>query len=64
MTPADVILLMDVLFEVRIALAPDGEHLAVTGNAAAIACATSKLTEMKPELLGYLRATTTYEVTP
>jgi hypothetical protein len=63
MTPADVILLMDVLFEVRIALAPDGEHLAVTGNAAAIECATPKLTQMKPELLGYLRATTN-EVTP
>jgi hypothetical protein len=52
----DTLLLLDVLFEVRVALAPDGEHLAVSGSSDAIALATPKLLQLKPEILEHLRA--------
>jgi hypothetical protein len=58
MTVADTLMLLDVLFEVRVVVAPDGEHLAVTGNAEAIAFATPKLLQLKPEIMAHLRGLT------
>ncbi|MDO8500456.1 MAG: hypothetical protein Q7S20_01275 [Gemmatimonadaceae bacterium] len=56
MTIPDMLLWLDVMYEVRVALAPDGEHLLVTGNADAIRCAAPKLSQMKPAILDHLRA--------
>lgn len=58
MTAEDRLLMLDVLFEVRVRLAPDGEHLAVRGNPEAVECATPMLMQRKAELLKYLNTTT------
>lgn len=57
MTPRDVLTALDVAFGVRVGLAPDGQHLKVTGNAVAVACATPRLLRDKTEIVRHLTAT-------
>ena len=60
----DKLLMLDVLFDVRVSLAPDGEHIELRGAPAAIECATPKLLQLKPELVEHLRATASSTRTP
>jgi hypothetical protein len=56
MTTEDCLLLLDVLFDVRIGLTLDGEHLSVTGNAEALELLTPRLLQLKPAIVAHLRA--------
>jgi len=55
MTPADVLMLLDVLFGVRIALHPNGQQLLVSGPADTLAAAEPALRLYKSALLDHLR---------
>ncbi len=57
MTIQDSLTVLDVLYDVQVALAPDGAHLHVTGNPHAIALATPKILLLKPAILDHLRTT-------
>jgi hypothetical protein len=63
LTAADRVLMLDILFDVHVKLHPDGQRLDVQGPADAVHAAAPALRLHKAELLGYLRATTTNEVT-
>ena len=52
----DRLLLLDVLLDVRVRLAPDREHLAVSGAREAVGWATPLLVKMKSEIVAHLRA--------
>lgn len=47
--------MLDVLFDVRVRLAPDREHLELRGRSEAVECATPKVLQLKPGLVAYLR---------
>lgn len=55
MTVEDRLLMLDVLLDVRVRLAPDGERLAVSGAPDAVRCATPVLLQIKPEIVAHLR---------
>jgi len=55
MTPRDIVTGLDVAFGVRIGLAPDGQHLKVTGNAVAVACATPRILKDRTAILKHLQ---------
>lgn len=50
-----MLLMLDVLFDVRVRLSQDREHLELRGSEQAVSCAMPKLLEMKPRLIAYLR---------
>ena len=54
LTPADRIVMLNVLYGVRVAVAPDGRHLRVTGPSAAVHAAAPMLRHRRDELLAYL----------
>jgi hypothetical protein len=56
MTPADRLLLLDVMFDVHVTLADDGEHLIARGPEAALEAAEPSLRLHKPELIAQLRS--------
>ncbi len=59
MTVRDQLTSLAVMFDVHVALTLDGEHLRVTGgNSEAVGCATPRLMQIKPEIVGYLREAT------
>lgn len=56
MTPEDVLLMLDVLFDVRVRLAPDREHLELRGASKAVECASPMVLLRKPEIVAHLRS--------
>lgn len=55
MTIEDKLLMLDVFFDVRVTLAPDGEHIEIRGAPAAAAFAEPRLVQLKPEIIAHLR---------
>ena len=55
MTPRDIVTGLDVAFGVRVGLAPDGQHLKVTGNPVAVACATPRILKDRTAILTHLQ---------
>jgi hypothetical protein len=65
MNAADVLTLLDILYEVKVGLHPDGKRLDVRGPPKVLPLLVPMLTLHKPELLAFLRqTTTTNEVAP
>lgn len=55
LTPTDRIIMLDVLFGVRLAVAGDGYHLEVTGPESIVEAATPMLRRYRRELVECLR---------
>lgn len=55
LTPADRIAMLDVLYGVRVAVAPDGQHLTVTGPRLAVQAVAPMLRHNRASLMEYLR---------
>lgn len=56
LAPADRLAMLDVLYGVRVAVAPDGQHLTVTGPSAAVHAAAPMLRQQRNALLAHLHA--------
>ena len=57
MTAADLILVLDIMFEIRVRLHPDGVRLLFRGPVDVLRAAEPMLRMHKPELIAYLRTT-------
>lgn len=58
MTIADRLLMLDVLFDLRVTLAPDGAHVILRGPPDAVAAASPMVALFKPEIVAHLRTLT------
>ena len=56
MTPADRLLLMDILFGITVSVTADGAHLRLVGPPLALEAAAPSVRLHKSELLEFLRA--------
>ncbi|MHB1095569.1 MAG: hypothetical protein ACYC3F_05290 [Gemmatimonadaceae bacterium] len=56
LTPADRLVMLDVLYDLRVSLAPDGEHIDVTGPTEALTAATPMLWKYRADFVAHLRA--------
>ena len=56
MTPVDRIAMLDILYGVRVAVAPDGQHITVTGPSAVVHAAAPMLRQQRNALLAHLHA--------
>ena len=59
MTVEDHLLMLDVLFGLHVALAPDGEHLVLRGPPDAVDVASPMVLSRKHEFVAHLRAQAT-----